>query len=61
MVQGAARQKEKRNEVLNQLMAVSDVLKYSAEVLDTGENDSQSHDTTMLSRTSCANPKKRRL
>jgi hypothetical protein len=51
-VKGAATQKEKRKEVLSQLMDVSEVLKYSAEVFDTGENDSQSHDTMILSRTS---------
>lgn len=61
MVKGAETQKEKRKEVLSQLMAVSDVSKYSAELLDTGEKDSQSHDTTILSSTSCDKPKKRRL
>lgn len=61
MVNGAAIQNENRKEVLSQLIAVSDVSKCSAELLDTGENDNQSHDTTMLSSTSCDKPKKRRL
>jgi hypothetical protein len=61
IVKGEATQKAKRKEVLSQLMAVSEVLKYSAEVFDTGEYDSQTHDTMILSNMSCANPKKRRL
>lgn len=60
-VAGVVTQKANRNAVDTQLMLVSDVLKYCADVDDTGANAIQSHDTTMLRSTSCASPKNRRL
>ena len=56
MAKGDVTQKEKRKEVLSQLMAVSEMSKYSAEVVDTGEKESQHHETMMLSSSSCDNP-----
>lgn len=46
---GLATTKAKRKPVLSQLMAPSETWKYCADVLDTGANVSQFHDTTMLS------------
>ncbi len=58
---GVVTQKANRKAVDTQLMLVSEVLKYWAEVFDTGAKAIQSQETTMLSRQSCARPKKRRL
>ena len=54
-------QNAKRNAVDSQFMLDSEVLKYWAEVFETGAKAIQSQETTMLSRHSWARPKNRRL
>ena len=60
-VDGVATTKANKNEVETQLMTLSEVSKYWAAVFDTGAKAIQSHETTMLSRTSWKRPKNRRL
>ena len=55
-MKGAAKTKAKRKEVDSQFIVEALVEKYVAAVLATGENESQSQLTTILSSTNCISP-----